>query len=116
MSKNDNKMINWFALGESDSKQLVTWVFYAGLAIALYYSYIFGKAISVLLPTTITESTGFHTYSSVEAPNYALGMIGGILFFFVCMIIWKLLCELLLLVFESLRIYIDSKKMKEHSD
>ncbi|GAK40510.1 hypothetical protein TCA2_3000 [Paenibacillus sp. TCA20] len=109
-------MINWFALGDTDYKYLISLVFYAGLAIALYYSYIFGKAVSVLFPTTITESTGFHIYSSVEAPNYVLGMIGGILFFFVCMIIWKLLCELLLLVFESLRIYIDSKKMKEHSE
>lgn len=116
MNNQNKESINWFALGESDSKQLITWVFNAGLAIALYYSYIFGKAVSVLFPTTITESTGFHMYSSVEAPNYVLGMIGGILFLFVCMIIWKLLCELLLLVFESLRIYIDSKKMKEHSE
>lgn len=107
MNKRGNEKVNWFVLGESSYKLLIIIVFYAGLVAILGYSYLFMQTVSMVSPvvTTYMDNGAF-----TQRGNTSLAIIAGIAFFLVVSVVWKLVCEFILLIFEALRAYISSKK------
>lgn len=109
MNKKDSRKFSWFTLGDSSYKLLITMVFYAGLVVVLGYSYVFIQIVSMTFPVTTYNDPGMYTRGS----NTYLSIIAGIIFFFVVSIVWKLVCEFILLIFDVLKIYTSSKNRLE---
>lgn len=93
---------NLLIVGNVRSKILLTVLFYTGLLGAIYYSVGFGKYIAAtnMMMTSVLTTEGMYSGELVE--NMALGYLAGILFFVVVVIVWRVICELLLLIFNAL--------------
>ncbi len=92
----------FFNLGKTSVKSIISCLFYVGFIPMAYFAYSFGnfmyrthlynKVISVKNNVTIAES----------ANNWVIGLVGGIISFVFYIILWKIICELLLLIFSYL--------------
>ncbi len=92
----------FFNLGKIPVKKIISWLFFVGFIPMFYLAYSFGnfmyithgydKVISLKSNVSITESTN----------NWVIGLISGILALVFYIILWKIVCELLLLIFSYL--------------
>ncbi|QWU15321.1 hypothetical protein SAMN04487895_10815 [Paenibacillus sophorae] len=107
---NEDKYNGILSLGQIQPKILVTILFYAGIITIIYWSIPFGRYISItnkyMKSVQITEGM----YTGVAVENRFLGIIAGIIFFLILSVVWKVFCELLLLIFVAFRTYINKNK------
>ncbi len=72
--------------------------FYIGILFIAFKAYLFGKGI-YLTHTYMKDfsyvENGQNWFTSTEAPNTPLAILGFILFFIVVLVMWKFVCELL---------------------
>ncbi|WP_440962199.1 hypothetical protein ACN6KS_13505 [Paenibacillus nitricinens] len=95
-------------LGKMKSVTLITILFYTGIIGTIYFSFQFGKyiAISNAVMKTIVFDQG---YNQFVTHNYILGFFAGVMCFVVLLVIWKVACELLLMIFNALSVYVNRK-------
>lgn len=97
-------------LGTMKPIALITALFYTGIIGVIYCAFQIGRYISISLAikkTTIVD----YGFTEEITNNVALGFIAGVFSFIVLFVIWKVTCELLLLIFNALRFYVrDSKQ------
>jgi Zn-dependent protease with chaperone function len=108
----NNQQVNKdiFTLGHVNPKMLLTVLFLVGIVVIIYYSVIFGIYIASTNTYTTSVETSQGMYSAIQSPNGGLGFIAGLLLFVVLTVIWRVSCELLLLIFGALKAYISSKE------
>lgn len=95
-------------LGKMKPATLITILFYTGIIGTIYFAFQFGKyiAISNAVMKTIVFDQG---YNQVVTNNYILGFFAGVMCFVVLLVIWKVACELLLMIFNALSAYVNRK-------
>lgn len=86
----------FFEFGRKSALELVRTLFYAGLLPILYAAYRFGKMFALMHPIQgmSLQSDGF--YAGSERPGWILGLIAGGTALIVAVIVWKAVCEMLL--------------------
>src|SRR5689334_16444788 len=97
---------DFFSLGKKTAKETLQLLYFVGFIPLLLIAFLFGKVISSVFLIESSVPTGNGWYTGAMTPNYSLGGFVGIVSFVTMAVIWKLLCELLLLVFNSLEVYI----------
>ncbi len=97
--------INFFRLGKTSVKKLISCLFFMGFVPLLYLSYAFGKHVYLTNTYAKVISEKNSVVVTQEANNIYIGIIAGVIAFIFCSIIWKLICELLMYVFT----YLESK-------
>ncbi len=96
-----------FKLGESDAYTVTHFLYYIGMPIVAYKAIQFGKAVNMQK----AMSKGFSgiqngniesaVQQALEGPSVSISSIFlGMLYFFIVLIIWKLVCELILIAFK----------------
>lgn len=98
IEKNFKKEI--FMVGNVNYRCLTTFLFYIGLIPIVYWSYNFARYVKMnnYIVQTIQNLDG--SYSVMQTNNTILGVIAGVLIVIVFITFWKVLCELLYLIFE----------------
>lgn len=91
--------------GEIPVKSLIRYLFSIGSFIIVYRAYIFGKALYLTnyyekAINYIQDGQRWYTYEEVN--NLPLGLTGGIIYFIAGLLIWKLICELLYIIFAKI--------------
>lgn len=106
-----------FLLGKVKPKTLLTVLFYVGLCAIAYEAVQYGKATALTHTVMKSIRTGPNTFSGVQAPNHAYGFLVGLIYFLIVSVFWKVICELLLVLFLSLRAFLarDSKRRLEET-
>jgi len=92
-----------FSLQKRAASEILSLMYKAGMIPLMYKSYLFGRYIYINNSYEKDFSfiqNGERLYSSKPVNNVPLGIIGGIILFIILVIIWKLICELLLIILE----------------
>jgi hypothetical protein len=95
--------------GETTAKRAISALFYLGLFPLFFTSILFGKYL--YLTNTYEKAIWFiengqKMYTSALVNNQPLGFLGGLVFFVVTALVWKVLCELLIIIFRAIETYI----------
>lgn len=96
-------------LGKMKPAMLITALFYTGIIGVIYFAFQFGKYISIknaAMKTAVIDQ-GFN---QEIANNTILGFFAGVMCFLALLIIWKVVCEFLLLIFNALYVYVNRKE------
>ena len=91
-----------FNLEKRSSIEVLSLVYKVGMIPLLYKAYLFGRYL--YLNNTYEKGFTFLQdgqtwFSSKPVNNAPLGIVGGIIFFIISIFIWKLGCELFLIMF-----------------
>lgn len=102
MKKRIEKITNF---GEMPLKSIITYLFEIGCIIIAYKAFLWGKAI--YLSTYYEKEISYiknnqSWYTTEMTNNLPLGIAGGIVYFIVISVAWKLICELLYIIFERI--------------
>jgi len=91
-----------FNLQKRPSVEILSLVFKVGMIPLLYGSYLFGHyqyLNNIYEENFSVIQDGMRSFSSRPVNNEPLGIFCGIIFFIISVFIWKLVCELLLIMF-----------------
>lgn len=109
------KSKDFFRLGENDICSIVHFLYYIGFPIILFKAFQFGKGIKL---QSVVNKVGMGTIS-LNPTNLNLlgatwfdslkGWIGGAVYFVVIIAAWKLICELIFVLFR----YFESNTRKQ---
>ncbi|SHH81757.1 DUF4282 domain-containing protein [Desulfosporosinus lacus] len=94
--------MSFFKLGEMVSYKAISILFYVGFIPLIAQSYMLGKNIyetNTYSKSIQVNQNGQIWLTGQEVNNIPLGILGGLVSFIVTMIIWKIICELLIIVF-----------------
>lgn len=97
-----------FGIGETSAKRAVSSLFYVGLAIVSYRSIVFGRHL--YLAYTYQKKLqifrdGVYTVTYRTVNHLPLGILGGIVFFVLSVVAWKILCELVYIIVRAFETY-----------
>ena len=110
-----NEKSNWFyKFGETTAKKAISALFFIGLLPLLFTSILFGNYL--YLTNMYSKSISFMRdgqkwYTSEQVNNLPLGFLGGFVFFIVIVLVWKILCELLIIIFRAIETYTQKNKI-----
>jgi hypothetical protein len=99
------KIRMFISFGEMSLKSIISFLFYVGCFIIIYKAFLWGKAIYL---TNFYEKGVSYLqnnqkwFTSVTVNNLPLGVLGFITYFIVISLAWKLICELLYIIFERI--------------
>ena len=104
---------NFFEFGEKTAKEIIRLLYFIGMVPIAFYAIVIGRiaALTFLTERWVPSSPGMYT-AEIET-NYFLGFVTAVIVFIVGIILWKLFCELLLLIFKSLEVYIQNNSKAE---
>lgn len=105
----------FFRFGETTAENAITLLFFIGSLPLLFSAVLFGRYL--YLNNTYLKSIRFMqdgqlVYSEIQAQDTTLGVLGGFAFFIVAVLIWKVLCELLIIIFRALETYIQKNRVQ----
>ncbi|WFD08661.1 hypothetical protein [Tepidibacter hydrothermalis] len=89
---------------------LIENLFDIGIFFLIPPSFFIGKFIAITFPATVkvpSQNPGYFTFTS--KPNIFLGFIGSLVSFYLFLILWKITCQLVYIIFRALEKYIESK-------
>jgi hypothetical protein len=117
--ENDASKLNnsgdWFGgFGEITAKRAISILFFLGLLPILFTSILFGKYLYIsntYLKGIWFMQDGQQSYTEKYVNNLPLGIFGGFLFFIVTVLVWKILCELLIIIFKAIETYTQKNKV-----
>jgi len=93
------------SFGEMSLKSIISFLFYIGCFIIVYKAFLWGKAIYLtnFYEKEISYLQGSQRwFTSETVNNLPLGVMGFIVYFIVISLAWKLICELLYIIFERI--------------
>lgn len=105
--------MTFFSLGEKKAKEIILLLFIMGIIPIAYYCIMFGSITAATYPQQITVPSQYGGFTGTTESNGLLGFFVGVVSFVVAVVVWKLLCELLLLVFRCLEVYISKNSIDE---
>lgn len=96
-------IMGFLKLGESDAYTVTHFLYYIGMPVVAYKAIQFGKDTN--LKKAIREGASVIRNGNIEqvidGPSvYVSAVFLGILYLFIVMIIWKFICELILIAFK----------------
>lgn len=97
-----------FTLGRKPAEDLVYLLFWTGMMGVVYNAFVFGKYVTVNLSLMNTLSSDIYETTSTAGDHVFLGFIAGAIGLVVLFVLWRVRCELLLLLFKSLQKYVGS--------
>jgi len=107
---------NWLIkFGETTAKRAISVLFFLGLFPLFYISILFGKYLYL---TNLYEKSiwftqnGQRMYTSTMVNNKPLGFLGGLVFFVVTVLVWKVLCELFIIIFRAIETYTQKNRIR----
>lgn len=94
--------MTFFKLGKMVSHKAISILFYVGFIPLIAQSYTLGK--NIYKTNTYSQSiqlnqNGPAMFTGREVNNAPLGILGGLISFVVMVVIWKIICELLIILF-----------------
>lgn len=95
-----------FTLGRKPAEDLIYLLYWTGMIGILYLAVEFGKYIAVIFPYMKIVSRDMSVTTRVATDHVLLGFVAGAIGFGVLFVLWKVCCELLLLIFRSLQKYV----------
>ena len=99
----DNTFLNkFFVLGEMTVNNIVTKLFYLGIIVIAYVSYGYGRQINFIL--SVNNINGI-----ISKQLFSAVMI-YVFIFLISLAFWKVICELLLVMFRCFEAYYEIKK------
>ncbi|TCZ68559.1 hypothetical protein E0485_24330 [Paenibacillus albiflavus] len=86
-----------FKFGRIPANTLLTILFYTGILPIMYQAFVFGRKVYLnnFIQTQVKEG---NWYIGKEINNLPLGVLQGVIVFIISIIIWKVICELILIV------------------
>lgn len=111
-----NRKDDWcYKFGKTTAQQAITALFFLGIIPELFASILFGRFL--YLSNTYYKGisflqNGMKTFSEREVNNLPLGVLGGIAFFIVTVLLWKVICELLIIIFRVIETYTQKNKVQ----
>ncbi|MCX7923105.1 MAG: DUF4282 domain-containing protein [Clostridia bacterium] len=103
-----------FKFGEITAQKALSILFFLGLFPLLFAAIIFGKYLYIAntyMKGIWFIQNGQKMYTETMANNLPLGVFGGLIFFIISVLVWKVTCELLIIIFRAIETY--TKKHKE---
>ncbi len=99
--------------GEMETKCITKYLFWAGAALSLIISLLFGKYL--YMTNTFEREISFiengETWYSFEPVNHLpLGIIGGVASFIISMVVLKAACEVLYLIISCMKVYLEKNE------
>ena len=93
--------MRFFKLGETDSYTVIHFLYYTGFPIIVHKSIEFGKAMKV--KAVLARMDIIPSNFNAEAFNSPFAIIKGLflgtIYFIISMLIWRFICELLIILF-----------------
>jgi hypothetical protein len=89
--------------GEMTLKSIITFLYGIGCIIIIYKAYLWGKSIYLtsFYQKQINDfQNGWLTFETVN--NLPLAILGFVVYFIIIAVVWKLVCELLYIIFERI--------------
>jgi hypothetical protein len=100
MMENIKKFVEF---GEMTLKSIITFLYGIGCIIIIYKAYLWGKSIYLtsFYQKQINDfQNGWLTFETVN--NLPLAILGFVVYFIIIAVVWKLVCELLYIIFERI--------------
>lgn len=115
--ENDRRVnnLNWLMeFGNITAKKAITILFYLGSIPLIISSIMIGRYIYLTNEyhkgiTYIENGTRWYTEARVN--NLPLGVLSGIVYFVVGIFTWKIICELLMIIFRCFETYLQKNKI-----
>lgn len=101
---------DFFSLGKTSVKKVISCLFFIGFIPVVYSSYSFGMFMYTANTYNKVISEKNNILVTESANNWFIGLVGGIIAFVFYVILWKVICELLLLIFTYLENRINKMK------
>jgi hypothetical protein len=105
--------MTFFSLGEKKAKEIILFLFIIGIIPIAYFCIMLGSITATAYPQQISVPSQYGGFTGATESNGLLGFFVGILSFVVAVVVWKLLCELLLIIFRCLEVYISKNSIDE---
>lgn len=109
--------VNWLkGFGEIPAKKCISILFYLGILPLFYSTIIFGRYIYLsnkYLKDIWFLQDGKQAFTQTEVNNLPLGVFLGILFFIFGILIWKIICELLIIIFRCFEVYVEKNSSNQ---
>jgi uncharacterized membrane protein SirB2 len=106
--------LNWLkGFGNITAQRAITILFYSGIIPLFISSIMFGKNIYLTnkyLKVISYIQNGAERSAQYEANNLPLGIFLGSIYFVVGVIMWKIICELLIIIFRCFETYVQKNK------
>ncbi len=105
--KDDIFFKKFFTLGEMSVNSIITKIFYIGIIQVVYLSYNYRIILGAL-----SRFSNWQNLSSNIIIYYSLfnSIIGFIIIFLILLALWKLVCELMIIIFRCFEIYYDRRR------
>ena len=118
--KNDdgeiNKSLNWLkGFGNITAQSAIVTLFYLGIMPLALSSFFVGKNIYLTnqyLKDISYLENGMQWYTQTEVNNLPLGLFMGIAIFLFGVLTWKIICELLIIIFRCFETYVQKNKQQ----
>lgn len=96
---------------ESDTAlNLFEKLFQTGIFFLIIPSFFIGKFIAIANPVMVSVPSGNPGwFTDKSEPNIAFGFICSLVAFYFFLMLWKITCQLVYIIFRALEKYIDSK-------
>jgi hypothetical protein len=102
--------LNWLkGFGNITAQRAMTILFYLGITPLFISSIMLGKYIYLTnkyFKNTTYKENGSQWFTQVEANNLPLGIFLGIIYYVIGIQIWKIICELLIIIFRCFETYV----------
>lgn len=105
--------MGFVTFGKKNAKEIITLLFVVGIIPIAYYSIVIGNLYATIHPQQVSVQSPWGGFTGAVKPNEPLGFFIGILSFAVLTTVWKLSCELLLIIFRCLETYIRKNSIDE---
>ena len=93
-----NSMNKLLDFGSMSIKMLTELFFWIGSVPILVNSILLGYIIALSTTWDRMVQTGDSVWTGVESNNYPLGIFSGILAFILCVLLWRLICEVIYII------------------
>lgn len=118
VKKNNNDRINgklnWLKeFGSITAQKAITILFYLGITPLFISSFLFGKNVYLTnqyFKDVSWIENGTRWYTQYEANNLPLGIFLGIIYFVIGILTWKIICELLIIIFRCFETYVHKNR------
>ncbi|WP_099192083.1 hypothetical protein [Tepidibacter mesophilus] len=85
-------------------------LFHTGIFFLIVPSFFIGKFIAIANPIMVSVSSETPVWFTDNAkPNIAFGFICSLVAFYFSLMLWKITCQLMYIIFRALEKYIESK-------
>lgn len=101
---------NFLEFEPDTALNLLKKLFHVGIFFLIFPSFFIGKFIATTFPATVkvpTQNPGYFTFKS--EPNFAFGFICSLVAFYFFLMLWKITCQLVYIIFRAFEKYIESK-------